>query len=155
MSGCQRPGTYGLILIAEDDFSARVGALGVIQFARGYHIYVGSALGPGGLEARVKHHLRHPSHPHWHLDYLREHMTARSLWYAQDTRRLEHGWAHVVAALPGASPIPRFGSSHCRCQSHFFGFSKPPSVDRFRRALRGRISKCPRVCTRALSARSS
>ena len=48
-----------------------VGRLGVIQAERGYYVYVGSALGSGGLAARVGRHCRREKRLRWHVDYLR------------------------------------------------------------------------------------
>ena len=51
----------------------RVGALGNLTFQDGWHIYVGSALGSGGLQRLRRHislaHLR-DKRPTWHVDYL-------------------------------------------------------------------------------------
>ena len=38
--------------------------------AAGWHIYVGSANGPGGMRARIGRHLRTDKTIHWHIDRL-------------------------------------------------------------------------------------
>ncbi|MEZ5335776.1 MAG: DUF123 domain-containing protein, partial [Methanolobus sp.] len=49
------------------------GRLKNIEFRKGYHVYVGSALGPGGLK-RLKRHvllsMEKDKKPRWHVDYL-------------------------------------------------------------------------------------
>jgi len=51
----------------------RIGALGEIAFLRGWHIYIGSALGSGGLKRLMRHisvAISHDRKPKWHVDYL-------------------------------------------------------------------------------------
>jgi len=101
--------------------SVRVGALGTIAFRQGWHVYVGSALGSGGL-ARLERHIslskNRDRRPKWHVDYL---LTDFSfcLRYAVcglTTDRLE---CRLAAAL-GEDHIPGFGCSDCDCSSHLF-----------------------------------
>ena len=50
-----------------------VGALGDLTFQAGWHIYVGSALGSGGLQRLSRHFslaCLHNKRPKWHVDYL-------------------------------------------------------------------------------------
>ena len=65
-------GIYCLVL-KNPACTVRVGALGPVSFAAGWHCYIGSALGPGGL-VRLERHLRLAAHrdrrPKWHIDYL-------------------------------------------------------------------------------------
>src|ERR1035438_8832695 len=70
--------------------SDRIGRLGALQLQSGFYFYVGSALGPGGVRARLAHHLKPSRRPHWHIDYLRAHTRVEEIWYCLDTRRLEH-----------------------------------------------------------------
>ena len=53
--------------------TVRIGALGPVAFREGWHIYVGSALGSGGL-ARLDRHIAlardRDKRPKWHVDYL-------------------------------------------------------------------------------------
>jgi len=65
-----RPGTYALLLYSASDAEIRVGRLGHMRLQSGFYVYVGSALGPGGVRARVRHHLLDSPRPHWHIDYL-------------------------------------------------------------------------------------
>ncbi len=47
-----------------------IGRLGSFNIIPGFYAYVGSAFGPGGLRARIRHHLESVAQPHWHIDYL-------------------------------------------------------------------------------------
>ena len=66
------PGTYALVLRSRKLASLRIGRLGTLKLQPGFYVYIGSAFGTGGLQARIKHHQRIAAHPHWHIDYLRE-----------------------------------------------------------------------------------
>lgn len=130
----QEPGTYILILRSDIHASVRIGQLGWLTIEPGYYLYVGSALGPGGLRARLNRHLRGTSRPHWHLDYLRHYVNPVAIWLQATETRLEHHWAsglaqtqHLIIALA------RFGASDCRCPSHLFFTSLCPALP----ALRG------------------
>jgi Uri superfamily endonuclease len=114
-------GTYTLALWLHTAQTIRVGRLGEIAFPAGWYLYVGSALGPGGLLARLARHLRQGTgkHAHWHIDYLRERATWGGAWGRTSGRRLECDWAAVVRNLPGAKiAAPGFGASDCHCPAH-------------------------------------
>ncbi len=127
-------GTYALVLRCTTERTIRVGKLGKVRLQPGYYVYVGSALGPGGLRARIAHHLRRAEHPHWHIDYIREHVRLEQLWYSNGLVRLEHRWAQALIAAPGASaPFSRFGASDCNCTSHLYFFISRPARSRLGR----------------------
>lgn len=131
-------GTYALLLCALRATSVRAGRLGEFGIRRGTYVYVGSAFGPGGVLARVRHHLRVSSAPRWHIDYLRPAVRIREVWYSHDPARREHQWARAIAALRGASiPLSGFGASDCNCEAHLFFFRPAPSLRAFRRRIRG------------------
>lgn len=56
------PGTYLLLLRVDSPCMVNVGRLGTATLGLGWVLYVGSAFGPGGLAARLRHHLR-PARP--------------------------------------------------------------------------------------------
>lgn len=119
-------GIYALILRSHGR-TIRVGALGDIAIPEGYLIYVGSALGPGGL-IRVQRHLRAKEEgrkPHWHIDYLLRDgsVSIVATVSAETTQRLECTLADAI----GGVCIPYFGSSDCRCRSHLFIWSDDPT----------------------------
>lgn len=125
--GEQRPGTYALLLRAAASGQVEVGRHGVMPVRRGWYVYVGSARGPGGLRARLAHHLRPVRRPHWHVDYLRQRAAVREIWAAYNRRADEHRWAKVFAVTQGVQiPGEGFGSSDCACRAHLFFFRRRP-----------------------------
>jgi Uri superfamily endonuclease len=131
-----RPGTYVLVLSSRSTDLIQIGRLGALQLQSGFYVYVGSALGPGGVRARLAHHLKLSRRPHWHIDYLRAHTSVEEVWYRLDTRRLEHIRAEHIRLTEGAVvPLVGFGSTDCRCESHLFFFQQRPSRERFRQVL--------------------
>jgi Uri superfamily endonuclease len=128
----QCKGTYLLIFQLDRDRRIRVGKLGEYNFYSGYYGYVGSAFGPGGLKARLQHHLRSTPRPHWHIDYLLKVGTLNQAWYSDEPERLEHSWALIIESMPGVIlPINGFGSTDCRCKTHLFRFENRPSFKLF------------------------
>jgi Uri superfamily endonuclease len=121
------PGTYALLISSATDQLIRIGRLGNLRLQRGFYVYVGSALGPGGVRGRLGHHMRPAERPHWHIDYLRKKTTLEAVWFCYNRKPREHTWVKRFAAMPGASvPLAGFGSSDCDCESHLFFFAKCP-----------------------------
>ncbi len=126
------PGTYILILQLENAQIIRIGKLGRFRFPAGYYAYVGSALGPGGLGGRLKHHLQSTKNPHWHIDYFRKKAVLVDIWVREDKRTLEHKWASDLGQMDGAIvPAAVFGSSDCKCATHFYYFQEQPLFENF------------------------
>lgn len=114
------PGTY-LLVIDLPSFAGTVGALGFIRLPEGRYAYAGSALGPGGVTARVARHCRPDKPLRWHIDYLTAAAQVTLVLQQTGNARLECRWAQALLGLEGASaPVPRFGASDCRsgCPSH-------------------------------------
>ncbi len=129
-------GTYGLILEAKTNFEIIVGKLGRLKGEPGYYVYVGSAFGPGGLKARIKHHLRHAAKPHWHIDHLRLKLHVNEVWYTHDHCNRECAWARLMAGMKGNGiPLRGFGASDCTCSTHLIYFKRFPSFQVFRKCL--------------------
>lgn len=129
-------GSYLLLLRLEELSVLPVGSLGLCCFAQGWYIYVGSALGSGGVRGRLAHHLAPVRRPHWHIDALRTVAAVEEVWYQYGTVTLEHLWAAALAQEPGAQiPVPRFGASDCRCAAHLFYFAQRPVADVLRRLV--------------------
>ncbi len=129
------PGTYALLLGLQVPIELQVGRLGRIHFESPFYLYFGSAFGSGGLRARIAHHLHSVCRAHWHIDYLRQFAEVVGVWYTYDEVRLECTWANAAPMLRGASQVPRFGSSDCRCQTHLLAVNRLPSLSAFRRQL--------------------
>jgi len=104
-----------------------IGKKGEFSFSPGFHIYVGSALGPGGLK-RLQRHIKlsrnHDRNPKWHVDYLHLNPAFRlvSAVYAFTSERLEC----EIASRIGGDSVSGFGCTDCKCSSHLFYRSKNP-----------------------------
>jgi Uri superfamily endonuclease len=123
-----KPGTYALILSCASNARLQIGRLGIIQLQCGYYVYVGSALGAGGLRSRITHHQKLSAQPHWHIDYLRAHTRLHSVLLDYDGIRHEHEWARAVQEIRDATiPILGFGASDCSCLSHLYFFKRCPT----------------------------
>jgi Uri superfamily endonuclease len=141
-------GTYALLLKLDEQERITIGKLGTFDFPAGYYLYVGSALGPGGLRARLARHRRGSKSPrsnsgqggkklHWHIDYLLQRAQLIEVWSIASEERLECQWSEVASRLSGAQvPVRGFGSSDCRCPAHLFHFSARPDREQFEQALR-------------------
>ena len=129
-------GIYRLILACTTPAEITIGKLGILKLQPGYLVYSGSALGSGGLRARLSRHLRSAKRYHWHIDYLLAHpaITIVDIWAMPlDTRqaqlaaqspRLE---CRSHAALGGVpAPLARFGAGDCRCATHLSLFATSP-----------------------------
>ena len=114
-------GIYCLILECTAPQTIRIGALGERKFAPGWYLYVGSALGSGGL-SRVSRHIRFYREqyrkPKWHIDYL---MAARSTRLCKVVcAKTDQDLECVLAAALGGDGIAAFGCSDCDCATHLF-----------------------------------
>ena len=81
-----QPGTYALLLEATSTQEVQIGKLGVLHMKPGIYVYVGSALGPGGLAARIDRHALREKVLHWHIDYLRAETRLVAVWFARGAK---------------------------------------------------------------------
>jgi Uri superfamily endonuclease len=103
-----------------------------VEFPPGVYAYVGSARGPGGLEARIRRHRALDKPLHWHIDFLRPHCEWLGAWAFEDAGRGECDLAASLVATPGATlPIAGFGAADCRCAGHLVRFEAMPPVSRW------------------------
>ncbi len=131
-------GTYVLIALVAQMKRLEIGRLGAYDIVPGFYAYVGSAFGPGGLRARIGHHLESTAAPHWHIDYLLGVAEPVEVWYATANQKLEHHWAELLEKAPQFRvPISRFGSSdyHRSRASHLFFSKRAPSFEWFRKKV--------------------
>jgi len=129
-------GTYALLFESDQPLEISVGKMGGFLLPAGKLIYVGSALGPGGLAARLKRHLRPDKPLHWHIDYLTAVLTPTVWRIDASGERRECGWVRELLALPGAGvPIPGFGSSDCRegCPAHLLALADGGELPTFQK----------------------
>ena len=121
-------GIYCLVL-KNPACTVRVGALGPLPFATGWHCYIGSALGPGGL-VRLERHIGLAEHrdrqPKWHIDYLLTdpRFVVAYAVSAPTEERFECQLAAVLAR--GGTSVSGFGCSDCDCPSHLMYRSRDP-----------------------------
>ena len=114
-------GNYVLLFFLENEVQLPVGALDKSKFPTGQYTYVGSALGPGGIQSRVRHHLKPSPKPHWHIDYLKPYVHWVGVGWKVTEKRLECTWAQKLTAMKGADlPVFKFGASDCKqgCFAH-------------------------------------
>jgi Uri superfamily endonuclease len=130
------PGTYVLILRSEITRTIQVGRMGTLTIQPGFYLYTGSALGPGGLRARVSRHFRGSEKLHWHIDYLRQYADPVAAWLAPDALRREHQWADALSRWKSLEPMmPGFGASDCGCVTHLFISAAQPAFGAFQAQL--------------------
>src|SRR5439155_16582715 len=89
-------GTYILIALVLQMKRLKVGRLGTYDIIPGFYAYVGSAFGPGGLRARIYHHLESVAESHWHIEYLLGHAEPVEVWYVLSGRKLEQHLAELL-----------------------------------------------------------
>jgi len=111
-------GIYCLVF-ENPDCVVRVGALGDIAFVSGWHIYIGSALGSGGLKRLMRHisiARNRDRKPTWHVDYLltSSFFSLRYTVHGVTGDRLECR----LATMLNEAGVPAFGCSDCSCPSH-------------------------------------
>jgi Uri superfamily endonuclease len=131
-------GTYVLIAFVAQMKRLRIGRLGTYDLVPGFYAYVGSAFGPGGLRARIGHHLESTAAPHWHIDYLLQCAVPTEVWYTTADKKLEHQWAEFLEQAPHFRvAIRRFGSSdyHRSRSSHLFHSKRRPSFRWFQQRI--------------------
>lgn len=119
----QDRGSYILVLRLPRERKVRVGRLGTIPFAKGFYLYVGSAM--AHLTARLERHLRREKKDHWHIDSLRAVAESCDALPIRSSERLE---CKVAEALRGMVDwmVPGFGSTDCSCETHLFGMAGHP-----------------------------
>jgi Uri superfamily endonuclease len=129
-------GSYALRLRLPTCATLQIGRLGRHEFPAGDYIYLGSALGPGGLRGRLSRHLRPGGKTHWHIDYLRKPAHLVEVCFeingplAAGEEKSECCWSQALSALEEIHiPLPGFGASDCRagCAAHLVDLPAVPS----------------------------
>ncbi len=109
-------GIYFLLIRLDRSVRIPVGALGEVEFPKGYCLYVGSA--QRNMKKRIERHLRREKRKRWHIDYLLEvaevveHMAFPLPKSCEEeiAMKLEEKFRFVRG----------FGSSDSRAKSHLF-----------------------------------
>jgi Uri superfamily endonuclease len=129
-------GTYALLVELDQSTVMAVGRLGSYCFPEGCYVYVGSALGSGGLAARLARHRRSDKKLHWHIDYFLRHAHIVGVETDDSGRRLECAWALALTRMPESRVIaPGFGASDCACLSHLIYVGRRIEWDERRRQI--------------------
>lgn len=127
---CSMRGAYCLMIEVPEERKIVVGSLGSHRYQRGVYAYVGSAL--AGVEQRVGRHKSQKKRLRWHIDYLLANADIlATVAIPGERREVECGIAQALQRCEGASiPVPGFGASDCRCESHllYFGDVDPELV---------------------------
>jgi len=109
-------GVYVLIISVGKSINVNIGALGSVNFEKGFYAYVGSA--QNSLEKRVERHLRKAKRKFWHIDYLLNNDAVKVLKVFYKKAR-KHEECRIAKRIRQRSVcIKSFGSSDCKCQSH-------------------------------------
>lgn len=113
-----KKGVYVLVLKLKRSMQIKVGKLGVIDFEGGCYIYVGSA--QNGLDRRLKRHKSKHKKLFWHIDYFLNESESEisNIMIKESQKSVECEIAQFISKE--AKDIPNFGSSDCKCRSHFF-----------------------------------
>lgn len=112
-------GIYILFLKIVDDVRIRVGSLGEIKLERGLYAYVGSA--QNNLEKRIARHRSKKKRLQWHIDYItvNDRVLIEGICAYELPREYECRLAQLLEKISQRA-VKGFGSSDCRCPSHFF-----------------------------------
>ncbi|MCX6985830.1 MAG: GIY-YIG nuclease family protein [Lentisphaerae bacterium] len=119
-------GVYILVMSLPRRSCIKIGSLGVIDFKKGFYAYTGSAM--GGLEQRIRRHLRREKKLHWHVDYLIRKAEIREVHIKETDSKQDECLASATLAHDGGTPINKFGASDCRCGSHLFYFNAKSGI---------------------------
>ncbi len=111
-------GIYCLVISVKKNIKIKVGALGKINFKKGYYVYVGSA--QNNIEKRISRHYSKEKKLHWHIDYLlmNKNVKIEDTYYKEAPKKEECRIARFFSEVE--TPIKNFGSSDCNCKSHLF-----------------------------------
>jgi len=132
-----KSGTYVVLLFNDSKKKIQIGRLGKFNFNRGYYIYIGSAMGIGGIKSRVTRHLKKEKLKQWHLDYLRNSIDIVEIWYYYGSEKKECEWASVFNRLDDYKyPVKGFGSSDCKCYSHLVYSKKRPFLIKLKKYIK-------------------
>lgn len=112
---------YSIFLLIEKECEVEIGKLGTYFFQPGVYVYVGSA--KRNLLKRIERHICIEKKKRWHMDYIRPFGTIVKI-ITYDHSLGECNLAGKFIAK-GDIPVPRMGSSDCKCPSHFIYLGRP------------------------------
>lgn len=122
VSGLGAPGIYILVINVSKRICLDIESLNRPCIDAGLYGYIGSARGPGGIGARLRHHLRRDKERlWWHIDYLTTKQEAVPLLaiYANTQDDVERKFAETLLAIDcWQVAVPGFGSTDKKTLSH-------------------------------------
>ena len=123
-TNCINKGNYLLVLENNRNFSREIGRLGIIDFPKGFYVYVGSAM--HSLDSRIKRHYSKRKQTHWHIDYLiPQYMIIKKSFPIRRAVSIESTLAGRLKLITHRH-VPGFGSSDTGDPSHLFYFQENP-----------------------------
>ncbi len=112
-------GVYVLEIHLSDAIELKVGKLGIFDMLPGYYYYAGTA--QSNLLHRINRHLRKEKKLRWHIDYLLEYSQILQVYLWPGEREMECLLGAYLTRFPAMQvPIPGFGASDCKCNSHLY-----------------------------------
>ncbi|NVM37625.1 MAG: GIY-YIG nuclease family protein [Candidatus Lokiarchaeota archaeon] len=127
-------GSYILVVFVRGNIELFIGALGKIEFKKGFYLYIGSAMGNSGSITLINRVSRHtyPSESkkiHWHIDYLlnSNFISVYCVYLIPSLQNMECLIANELLNLSDGH-IKKFGSSNCLCNSHLLYFKEFKSL---------------------------
>ncbi len=121
-------GIYILKILVGEKINVNIGALGRVDFSRGFYAYVGSA--QKDLLKRLKRHFEGSGKKFWHIDYLLAVKDVKLLGaYYKEADKCEECLTAQKLGMHGL-PVKNFGCSDCECSSHLFWFNDYNLLDR-------------------------
>ncbi len=124
-----------IVLENREKCNIRVGALGIIEFDRGFYAYIGSMFGPGGLESRIRRYFL-GGRKHWHVDYILDYMRIIEVFVLPE-KHYESFLANTTIRGLKFKFIKGFGCSDRKQDvSHLLYFREEYELERFRKFIR-------------------
>lgn len=117
-------GAYLCVLRLKGDKKIKVGALGAVNFKKGYYTYIGSAR--KNLNKRMKRHGKKEKKDFWHIDYLVKEADFVRILPVRTKDDLECAIARRMKGI-SAWTQKGFGASDCACASHLFATVDDPA----------------------------
>ncbi len=122
VSDLSAPGIYILVINVSKRICLDIESLNRPCIDSGLYGYVGSARGPGGIRARLEHHLRRDKKRlWWHIDYLttKQEVVPLLTIYVNTLDDVERIFAETLIDIGcWQVAVPRFGSTDKKTPSH-------------------------------------
>jgi len=113
-------GAYLLVLDVTTKVRFHCGSLGKITIPKGLYLYVGSALGVGGVKSRVLRYFNRPLVGKWHIDKLLNtgKVSIRAVICIFSSSRVESMIYNELMRTGFKATIKRFGSTDTKDETH-------------------------------------